>query len=68
MVKPYTYVQSQGHGTSRREKSHGFRQREATAGCRAAFSQVRYLVSELMERLFMIKICVILNEGQGQYN
>ena len=26
-----------------------------------------YLISEIIEHLFMIKICVTLDEGEGQY-
>ena len=49
-----------------KKKSHGFQQREATTGYRS--TSFPLLVSEIIERLFMIKMCVTLNEGQGQYN
>ena len=63
------------------QKSHGFWQREATAACRAAFSQTKdkinvpsvnsrvlflYLVSEIVEHSFMIKNKICVTLNGGQ--
>ena len=74
LVTSYKCFQSQHHRTSRQVKIHGFRQRKATASCPAVFSQqwssfllFRFFFNRTFI-IFMIKICVTLNEGQGQYN
>ena len=68
VAKPYKRFQSQHHGTSQKVKISLGKGR-LLAG-RAAFSHTLSLclVSQIIKHLFMIKICVTLNEGQGQYN
>ena len=72
--QPYQCFQSQRHGTSRRvkKKTTGFgKGRLLHVAVQPSVNRVilsLYLESEIIEHLFMIKTCVDLNEGQGQYN